>query len=119
MKSTDEEVVARVFQILKQGSGVLPHQNRMRWVIVDSELIPNSGLLADTVKGNPGAGRIGNIVVIIVPGSPSGHRALLNAINEAAVSSLPEQRNEVFGKIKQVLIHAESLVASYKSAYGV
>src|ERR1700761_8305946 len=43
----DQKGVALVLQILKDGSSVLPHENRVRGVVVDSELVADAMALAD------------------------------------------------------------------------
>src|SRR5205814_10650792 len=53
MEAADQKVVAGVLQILEQGARVLSHQDRMRGVIVDAELIADPVPLTDAVQCNP------------------------------------------------------------------
>src|SRR5438046_1564484 len=56
VEAADEEVVALVLQILKDRPRVLAHQDRVRWIVVDAELVADAVLLADPVQGDPRAG---------------------------------------------------------------
>src|SRR5262249_8708724 len=57
--------------------------------------------------------------MVVVPCSPTWHRALLDAIHQTSVSRLAEQGNKVLGEIQQVLVHAQSLVPPNEPADGV
>ena len=119
VEAADEEVVALVFQVLKERARVLPHQDRVRRVVVDAQLIADAVAFADAVQGDPRAGRVGDVVVKVVARRPAGHRALLNAVGQAARLRLLEQRDEVLFKVNQVLVHAQRLVATDEAAHGV
>src|SRR3954471_19607068 len=89
VKSTDEEAVTFVFGVLKNRASVLSHQDGVGWVIVDSELVSDIVLCADSVQLNPWSGGVSQIVVPNVAGRPPGHRALLDAVDQTARLSLP------------------------------
>ena len=55
-KPRDQEAVARVFQVLEHRARVLPHQDGVRRIVVDAELIADAVLLADAVQRDPGPG---------------------------------------------------------------
>src|SRR5277367_6075876 len=63
VKPTDQKGVALVLQILKDGSSVLPHENRVRWVVVDPELVADAMALTDTMKRDPRSGGVSEVVV--------------------------------------------------------
>ena len=119
MKAADEEVVAGVLQVLKDRARVLPHQDRVRRVVVNAELIADAVLLADPVQRDPGARRVGDVVVPVVAGRPPGHRALLDAVGQPACLRRLEQRHELRFEIEQVLVHAALLVAADEAADGI
>src|SRR5262245_64065239 len=79
VEAADQEVVAFVFQILEERPRVLSHQNRVRRVVMNPELITDAVLLADAMDRNPRPRGVGDVVVPIVTGDPSRHRALLDA----------------------------------------
>src|SRR5215469_1423457 len=54
VKAVDQEVIARVLQVLEHRARVLAHEDRVRGVIVDAKLLPHPVPLADAVQGNPG-----------------------------------------------------------------
>ena len=91
----------------------------MRRVVVDAEAVADAVLLADPVESDPGPRRVGDVVVPVVAGRPAGHRALLDAVDEAARLRLPEQRHEALLEGEQVLVHRERLVASHEAAHRV
>src|ERR1700687_2568824 len=66
MKSADEKVVTGVLQVLKDRARVLAHQDRMRRVVVNAELITDSCPFADPVQGDPGSRCIGDAVVRVI-----------------------------------------------------
>src|SRR5256885_387279 len=53
MEAADQKVVAGVLQILEHGARVLSHQDRMRGVVVDAELIADPVPFTDPVQCNP------------------------------------------------------------------
>ena len=111
-----EEVVAGVLQVLKDRARVLAHQDRVRRVVVDAELIADAVPLADAVQRDPGARRVGDVVVPVVAGRPAGHRTLLDAIDEPARLRVLQQRDEYRFEIDEVLVHAALLVAADEAA---
>ena len=78
-------------------------------------LVANAVLLTNTMQRDPSARRVGDVVMKIVVRSPPRHRALLYAESETAFLRSFQKRNEVLFEVDQVLIHAESLISSYKS----
>src|SRR5437762_1549152 len=63
MEAADQKVVAGVLQILEHRARVLSHQNRMRGVIVDAELLADPVPFADPVQCNPRTRGIGDVVM--------------------------------------------------------
>src|SRR2546425_3716308 len=57
MESPDEESISLVFQVLEDRPRVLSHENRMRRIVMNTELIAHTMLLANAVQRDPGAGR--------------------------------------------------------------
>src|SRR5215471_881371 len=115
MKSANEKVVTSVFQVLKDRARVLTHQDCMRRIVVNAELTANSRPFADAVQGNPGAWSIGDVVVKVIAGDPSGHRTLFHSESQSPRLCLFEQGNKMLLEIQQVLIHAEGLVPAHKA----
>ena len=119
VEAADEEVVALVLQELEDRARVLPHQDGVRRVVVDPELIADAVLLGDAVQRDPRPRRVGDVVVPVVAGGPAGHRALLDAIGQPARLRLLQQRHEVLLEVLEVLVHAAFLVAADEAADGV
>src|SRR5262245_52767775 len=115
VESANEKTVALVFQVLKDGARVLAYENRVRWIVMNSKLIPDAVLLANAMQRDPGAGRVSDVVMKIVVSGPAGHRALLDAECETPFLRRLQQRNEMLLEVDQVLIHAVPLVPSDKS----
>src|SRR5437660_4547332 len=78
MKAADQKVVACILQILEHGARVLSHQDGMRGVIVNAELIPDPVPLADSMQRNPWPRSIGNVVMPGVGDIPARHGTLLD-----------------------------------------
>ena len=116
VEPADQEVVAGVLEVLEYRSRVLPHQDRVRRIVVDAEVVAEPVLLADAVQSDPGPGRVGDVVVEVVARRPSRHRALLDPIRQPALLGGFEQRNEVLFEIDQILVHAVLLIAADESA---
>src|SRR5262245_19362161 len=55
VETVDQETVALIFQVLKQRAGVLPHQYRVRGIIMNSQLIADAVSLADSMERDPRA----------------------------------------------------------------
>ena len=108
----DEEAVAGVLEVLEDRAGVLTHEDRVRRVVVDAELIADAVALADLVERDPHPGRVADVVVEVVARRPAGHRALLHPVLQAAGLGLLEQRHEALLEVDQVLIHRLGLVAA-------
>src|SRR5579859_1056939 len=53
MKAADQKMVAGVLQVLKYRARVLAHQDGMRGIVVDAELIADAMPLADAMQGDP------------------------------------------------------------------
>ena len=53
VEPADQEVVAGVLEVLKYRARVLPHQDRVRRVVVDAEVITEPVLVADPVQRDP------------------------------------------------------------------
>ena len=81
------------------------------------KLIADAVLLADAVQRDPGAGRVGDVVVPVVAGRPARHRALLDAIRQPALLRRLEQRDEAArSKSIRFSVHAVLLIAADESA---
>src|SRR5439155_6590428 len=93
VEASDQERVARVLQVLEDRARVLPHQDRVRRVIVDPEVVSDTGLLGDPVERDPGPRSVADVVVKVVAGGPARHRTLLDAIDQSAVARRPQQRD--------------------------
>src|SRR5215204_5039780 len=119
MKAADEERVAAVLEELEDRARILAHEDRVRGVVVDAELIGDAVLLADTVQRDPRAWRVGDVVVPVVADGPARHRTLLNAIGESALLHRLENRDEMLLEVDQVLVHAALLIAPDEPADGV
>src|SRR5207247_11203994 len=61
---------------------------------VHAELIADAVTLTDAMQRDPGARGVADVVVEIVTRGPTGHRALLDAIADAARLGLLQQRDE-------------------------
>ena len=116
VEAADDEVVAGVLQVLEDRARVLPHQDRVRGVVVDAELIADAVPLADPVERDPHPRRVGDVVVEVVADGPARHRALLDAVLEPARLRLLEQRDEDLLEEEEVLIHRQLLVAADEAA---
>src|SRR5215475_4321548 len=55
VKAADQETVALILQVLKDRPRVLSHENGVRRIVVDPELITNTVLLAGPMQGDPRA----------------------------------------------------------------
>ena len=119
VEAADEEGVAAVLQELEDRARVLSHQDRVRRVVVNAELIADAVLLADAMQRDPGARRVGDVVVPVVAGRPPRHRALLDAIGESALLDRLQDRDEVILEVHEVLVHAVLLIAADEAADGV
>ena len=86
---------------------------------MNSEVVADSGFFTDAVQSDPSSGRVGDVVMKIVAGRPTGHRALFDAIDEAARFRFLQQRHEAFGKVQKILIHAEPLIAPYEATHRI
>ncbi len=89
VEAADQEVVALVLEVLEHRARVLVHQDGVRRIVVDAELVADAVLLGDAVQRDPGARRVGDVVVPVVAGGPAGHRALLDAIGQRRAPWLP------------------------------
>src|SRR5262249_56796134 len=85
VESANEKTVALVLKVLKDGASVLAHENRMRGIVVNSKLIADPVLLANTMQRDPSARRVADVVMKIVVRGPTRHRALLYAEREPAL----------------------------------
>src|SRR5947199_310165 len=56
MEAADQRAAALVFQVLEDRPRGLPHQNRVRWVVVNAKLIAHAMLVANSGQP-PRAGR--------------------------------------------------------------
>src|SRR5262249_24911846 len=110
VEAADQEPITGILQVLEYRPRVLAHEDRVRRIVVDAELVTDAMLLADPVEDNPGSRRVGDVVVPVVADGPSGHRTLLDAVNQAALLRTGKQRNEVFLEVTEVLIHVVLLV---------
>ena len=111
MHAGDDEAVALVGEVLEHRPGVLAHQDRVRRVVVDAELVPHAVALTDLVQGDPHRGGVADVVVEVVARRPAGHRALLDPVGEPAVLGRLQQRDEALLEVDQVLVHRLRLVA--------
>src|SRR6267378_99532 len=116
MKAANEKVVTGVLQILKDRARVLAHQDRMRRIVVNTKLIADSRPIAEPVERNPGTGCIGDVVVKVIAGGPSGHRTLFHSESQSSFFCFLQQRNEMLFEVQQVLIHAECLIPTHEAA---
>ena len=117
VEAADEKAVAGVFQVLKDRSRVLPHQDRVRRVVVDAELIADAVLVTDAVQRDPRAGRVRDVVVPGVVGRPSRHRTLLDAIDQPARLRVFEQRHEHRFELGEVLLERQRVVPADEAAH--
>jgi hypothetical protein len=86
---------------------------------MDAELITDAMFLADAVQGDPWTGRVCDVVVPAVEYVPARHRALLDAVGEAAGLGLFEQGNENLLEHDEVLVHLEPDVAADEPAHCI
>src|SRR6266404_5839119 len=118
VKTTDEEAIAFVLEVLKDRAGVLPHEDRVGRVVVDSELVCDTVSLADAVQSYPRSGGVSQIVVPGIARRPPRHGALLDAINQATRFRLAQQRHELTLEQREIGVHSEIRIASHKAANG-
>ena len=119
VKATDQEPITLIFQVLEYRARVLSHQDGVRWVVMNAELVTDTMLLADSMKSDPGTRRVRDVVVPSVERVPPRHRALLDAVGEAACLGLLEQGDELLLEHDEVLIHLEPDVAADETAHCV
>src|SRR5437764_2608295 len=112
VKAGDQKVVAGVLQILEYRARVLSHEDGVRGVIVDAELVPDAVPLTDAVERDPGAGGIGDVVVPRVADGPSRHRTLLDAVGESPCLRFLEQRHEHFLEHHEVRVETQAGIAA-------
>src|SRR6185503_20412584 len=53
VEAADQERVAFILEVLEHRARVLPHENGVRRIVVDAELIADSMLLAEAMQRNP------------------------------------------------------------------
>src|SRR5262245_35475341 len=94
VEAADQEVVAFVFQILEERPRVLSHQNRVRRVVMNPELITDAVFFADSVESDPRPRGVGDVVMPVVAWNPARHRALLDAVSQSAVLGGFQERDE-------------------------
>src|SRR5512143_127906 len=58
MEAADQEVIAGVFQVLKDRAVILPHKYRVRRVVMNAQLNTHPMTFADLIQSYPGAGSI-------------------------------------------------------------
>jgi hypothetical protein len=94
---------------------------RIAWegIVVDTELVADSGLLADAVQGDPRARGVRDVVVEVVARGPARHGALLDAVCELPLLRVLQQRHEPLGEVLEVLVHRPLLVAPDEPAHRV
>ena len=63
VEAGDEKAVAGILQILKNRARILPHEYRVRGIVVNSKLVSDAVSFADPMKRNPGSWRVGQVVV--------------------------------------------------------
>src|SRR4029078_149733 len=103
--SGNEKRVAGVLQVLEDRAGVLPHQDRVRRVVVDAELVADAVGFGDLLQRDPHPWRIRDVVVEVVAGRPSGHGTLLHPILEVARLLLLQQRLELLLEMDAVVVN--------------
>ena len=78
---------------------------------------PHLVLLGDAVEADPHPRRVADLVVPQVGGVPARHRALLDAILEAAVLGRLQERARSSLEVLEVLVHVERRVAAHEPAH--
>jgi hypothetical protein len=68
----DEEGVPLVLEVLEHRAGVLAHQDRVRRVVVDAELVADAVALGDLVQRDPRRRGVRDVVVEVVAGVQPG-----------------------------------------------
>ncbi len=86
---------------------------------MNAELIADAVPLADPMQRDPGTGRIRDVVVPAVEHVPARHRALLDAVRQAARLRFLEQRDEHLLEHDEVLIHFQLRIAADEAAHRV
>src|SRR4249920_2450315 len=86
---------------------------------MNAELITDTMLLADSMQSDPGTRRVRDVVVPSVERVPPRHRALLDAVGEAACLGLLEQGYELLLEHDEVLVHLEPDVSADETAHCV
>ena len=119
VEAADQEAVALVLQVLEQRARVLAHEDGVRRIVVDAELVADAVLLADAMQRDPRARRVRDVVVPAIEHVPARHRALLDAVGEAARLRFLEQRNEHLLEHHEVLVHLELDVAADEAAHRI
>jgi hypothetical protein len=117
VEPADEEVVALVLQELEDVARVLAHQDRVGRVVVDAELVADLVLLRDAMEADPHARRVADLVVPQVGRVPARHRALLDAVLEAAVLGRLQEGHEAPLEVLEVLVHVERDVPAHEPAH--
>ena len=110
VEAANQEGIALILEVLENRARVLPHQNRMGGVVVDTKLIADAMTLADAMKGDPSAGCVADVVVEGVVERPPRHGALLDSELEISCLRLLEQRDEGLLKVDEVGVDAALLV---------
>src|SRR5882724_6447560 len=118
VKSTDEEGIAFVLEVLKDRASVLPHEDCVGRVVVDSELVCDAVSLADAVQSYPRSGGVSQVVVPGIARRPPRHGALLDAINQPARFRLAQQRHKFTLEHREIGVHSQIRIASHKAANG-
>ena len=119
MEAADQKVVAGVLQILEHGARVLSHQDGMRGVIVNAELIPDPVPLADSMQRNPWPRGIGNVVMPGVGDIPARHGTLLDPKRQPAGFGLCEQGHEHLFEHHQIGVHSQERISAYEARNGI
>ena len=78
---------------------------------------PTLVLLGDAVQADPHARGVADLVVPEVGGVPARHRALLDAVLEAAVLGRLQEGHEAPLEVLEVLVHVERDVAAHEPAH--
>ena len=112
VKAGDQKVVAGVLQILEYRARILSHEDGVRGVVVDAELVPDAVPLTDAVERDPGTRGIGDVVVPRVADGPSRHRTLLDAVGESPCLRFLEQRHEHFLEHHEVRVETQGGIAA-------
>src|SRR5215471_6619856 len=118
VKATDQVVVAFVLQVLEDRARVLAHQDGVGRIVMDTEIVAHTVLLADSGQCDPRTRCVRDVVVIVVEDGPAGHRTLLDAVLDAACFSFLEQWDEHFLEHLQVLVYLQLLIAADEPHHG-